>query len=238
MLHSPKVELDSKFRLSLAETDEERDRLFEFRYKIFHQTGALNTVQNGRFVDQYDALPSSFLLYVTNERNEITGSVRLTVHPPADAVTDFPPTSPELAVFPDVIARFVESGVPLAGLSRLCIDPNAGQMVAILSAVAFGATRLGFLSGCRWLFATVIKEHQDFYRRFAAIESVGTERTMPFLTSPYFLGIGNLDQMVKSCVSRMPKRIVATIEHDTNSLIEDMKDRLDLVREAKIWPQV
>jgi hypothetical protein len=149
----------STFTCSLAETPEDRDRVYRLRYLCYRRDEAIDVREDERFQDRYDAMPNHFSFLARTADEEPVGTVRISVVRP-EAGWEIAPSH---SVFGDVpafqqIARgsFVEA-------SRLCL-PQQARRDSLLRVISYMAAVADFYE-VEWLVACPRVEHSHTYEK-------------------------------------------------------------------------
>ncbi|HWC99146.1 MAG TPA: GNAT family N-acyltransferase [Candidatus Sulfopaludibacter sp.] len=143
----------------MAETPEDRDRVYRLRYLCYRRDEAIDARDDERFQDRYDSMPNHFSFLARAANDEPVGTVRISVVRP-EAGWEIAPSH---SVFGDVpafqqIARgsFVEA-------SRLCL-PQQARRDSLLRVISYMAALADFYE-VEWLVACPRVEHSHTYEK-------------------------------------------------------------------------
>lgn len=154
------------FRCSIANTPEERDRVYRLRYECYRRDGAIPPHPERRFTDSFDLAPNHFSFW----SNEPAATVRISVVRPDLGWTDAPVRHvydghPRFE--PIAAQSFVEA-------SRLCFGPLARREVFVRLVAHMAA--LAEFYGVDWLIACPRVEHVRVYERMFGFRPLAEPR--------------------------------------------------------------
>jgi hypothetical protein len=165
----------------LAATPQEKDAIYQLRYKAYVREGAIASNTSERYSDAIDEAQNGWLFGVHVD-GELASSIRLHV-----ATSDCPQL-PALNVFSDLLSPAIAMGKIVIDPTRFVADREASRRFPELCYVT---TRLAWLGSeyfnADLLLATVRLEHQAFYRRVFGHRPVCEPRHYPSLTKPISL---------------------------------------------------
>ena len=179
------LELLEKLEYRRADTEEDREEIFRFRYRCYLDEGAILPNPEERFTDHYDELGGTWLIGVYLE-GRIVASKRISV-----ATAEFPEL-PAMWAFRKEIQPLLDAGQVVIDPTRLTVDRNVSHEHPHL---AYMAARIGWMAGeyfqADTILATLRREHYAFYRRVFNAKEVCEPRYYPTLIKP--LGLVKLD---------------------------------------------
>ncbi len=164
-----------------AETAEERENIFRFRYQAYLREGAILPNYAGTFSDPYDEAENAYLfgLYLDGE---LASSIRIHVGSREH------PYFPTLEAFSDILQSEVDAGKIIIDSTRFVSDESLSRLHRGLPYVT---VRLSWMAavhfGAEHLLAAVRSEHQAFYRRVFHHRLICEARPYPKLTKPICL---------------------------------------------------
>jgi hypothetical protein len=162
----------------LAETPEEREEIYNLRYRAYLREGAIEPSADQRVTDRYDDAPNAwtFGIYL---HDELCSSVRISV------LTSEWRMSPSVEAFGDILHPRLDRGEIIIDPTRFVADPEKAKRFPELPYVTL---RLAYLA-CEFFnadigLAIVRAEHQAFYRRVFLHETLAEPRFFPGLLKP------------------------------------------------------
>ncbi|MEL6768455.1 MAG: hypothetical protein AAFP17_14840 [Pseudomonadota bacterium] len=189
--------------LGIATSEEERAAVFRLRHEAYLAIDAIEPAPDGIFRDPYDALPTTVLITVTDDR-ALAGALRFALQLPPDEQFGFVESCPEAGPFSDVVARLLADGRPLASGSRFSILPGHPRR-GVVSLLLIGAlAKLASAARAKWGISTARAAHVKFYERLMGMRPVSEERQMPFLTDRYRLLAVDVADGFETTVGAMP----------------------------------
>lgn len=175
------ISLLDQVEYRLAETEVEKEEIYNLRYRAYLNEGAIEPRADTRLADRFDELPNSwtFGIYLGGE---LTSSVRISVAAPGQSDT------PAVDAFPDLLEPELAKGKVIVDPNRFVADPVRRTKYPQLPYVTL---RLAYVA-CEHFnadigTATVRKEHQAFYRRVFLHQPLCLPRPYPTLTKPLCL---------------------------------------------------
>ena len=162
----------------LANTPEEKEEIYNLRYRAYLREGAVKESPEQRVTDQYDDLPNSwtFGVYLYGE---LYSSVRISV------LTSEWRESCCAEAFGEILDPRLDRGEVIIGPSRFVADPDK---VKRFPELPYLTLRLAYMA-CEYFnadlgLAIVRAEHQAFYRRVFLHETIAKPRMFPGLLKP------------------------------------------------------
>jgi hypothetical protein len=162
----------------LAETPEDKDRIYRLRYRAYLREGAILPSESERITDRYDDLPNNwtFGIYV---HGELYSSIRISV------LTSEWRGSPSSEMFADILHPQLDKGLTIIDPTRFVADPDKAKTFPELPYVT---VRLGWIACGHFNadigLANVRPEHRAFYRKVFLQEPLGEPRLFPGLIKP------------------------------------------------------
>lgn len=182
----------------LVQTAEQKDEVYNLRYRAYLREGAIQPSAIEQVVDQYDDAPNAwtFGVYVNGE---LYSSIRINV------ATSECRTSPSVEVFGDVLQPKLDAGLVFVDSTRFVADPDRARNCPALPYVT---VRLGSMAGvyfdADYGLAMVRPEHQAFYHRVFLHETWGEPRLYPGLIKPVGLMASHLPTVREKVLARYP----------------------------------
>ena len=182
----------------LAQTAEEKEGIYNLRYRAYLREGAVKESADQRVTDQYDDLPNSwtFGIYI---RDELFSSVRISV------LTREWRQSCSAEAFGEILFPRLDRGEIIIDPTRFVADPEKAKRFPELPYVTL---RLAYLA-CEYFnadlgLAIVRAEHQAFYRRVFMHETIAEPRFFPGLLKPVGLMAADFPAMREKVFQRYP----------------------------------
>jgi hypothetical protein len=196
----------TKFGLSLLEqvdyrlvqTAEDKERLYNLRYRAYLREGAVTESRDERVTDQFDELPNAWTFGVYFD-GTLYGSVRISI------LTSEWRQSSSAETFGDIVLPRLDRGEVIVDPSRFVADPDRARRFPELP---YMIVRLAFLA-CEYFkadlgLAIVRAEHQAFYRRVFLHETIAEPRIYPGLLKPVGLMAADFPKMRGTVFERYP----------------------------------
>jgi len=162
----------------LAETPQEKEEIYNLRYRAYLREGAVAESPAQRVTDQYDDLPNSwtFGVYI---QGDLCSSVRISVLTPEWR------ESCSAEAFGEILYPRLDRGEVIIDPARFVADPDTAGRIPELPYVTL---RLAYMA-CEYFnadlgLAIVRAEHQAFYRRVFLHETIAEPRFFPGLLKP------------------------------------------------------
>ncbi len=179
--HQSQVDLLDQVEYRLAETEVEKEEIYNLRYRAYLNEGAIEPRADQRLADRFDELPNSWTFGIFLG-GELTSSVRISVAAPSHSDT------PAVDAFPDLLEPELAKGKVIVDPNRFVADPVRRTKYPQLPYITL---RLAYVA-CEHFkadigTATVRKEHQAFYRRVFLHQPLCLPRPYPTLTKPLCL---------------------------------------------------
>lgn len=182
----------------LAQTPEEKEEIYNLRYRAYLREGAILPSADQRVTDQYDDLPNSwtFGVYV---HGELYSSIRISV------LTSVWRLSCSAEAFGEILHPRLDKGEIIVDPARFVAYPEKAKRFPELPYVTL---RLAYLA-CEYFsadlgLAIVRAEHQAFYRRVFLHETVAEPRLFPGLLKPVGLMAANFPALREKVFARYP----------------------------------
>jgi hypothetical protein len=182
----------------LAETSEEKERIYRLRYRAYLREGAIRPSDSERVTDAYDDLPNNFVfgIYI---HGELYSSIRISV------LTSEWRGSPSSEMFSDMLHPELEHGKLIIDPTRFVADSDNARRFPELPYVT---VRLGYVA-CAYFnadigLANVRPEHRAFYRKVFLQEPWGEPRLYPGLIKPVGLMAANYMEIRERVFQRFP----------------------------------
>ncbi len=159
----------------LAETSEDKDRIYRLRYRAYLREGAILPSESERVTDRYDDLPNNFTFGIFVQ-GELYSSIRISV------LTSEYRGSPSSEMFTDLLHPELDRGKVIVDPTRFVADPEKARTFPELPYVT---VRLGYVA-CGYFnadigLANVRPEHRAFYRKVFLQQPWGEPRLYPGL---------------------------------------------------------
>jgi hypothetical protein len=202
----------------LAETEADKEEIYNLRYRAYLSEGAIEPRTDQRLTDRFDELPNSWIfgVYIGGE---LTSSVRISVARPDNADT------PAVEAFPDLLDPELAKGKVIVDPNRFVADPLRRTKFPQLPYITL---RLAYVACAHFNAdigtATVRKEHQAFYRRVFLHEPLCPPRPYPTLTKPLCLMAVDYPKMREKVFQRYP--LFRSSELERRMLFERNSGRL------------
>ncbi|WFU71768.1 hypothetical protein [Bradyrhizobium sp. CB2312] len=157
----------------LIETPEERDAVYEMRYRAYLHGGLISPSDSHRIVDVYDESPNAWIFGIYLD-GELCSSLRLHV------LTSEQRMSYTSELFGDVLHPRLDRGEVFVDPARFAADPEKSQRFHELPYLTL---RLAYLACDHFKadlgLAMVRTDHQAFYRRVFLHETLTEPRPFP-----------------------------------------------------------
>lgn len=218
----------------LAETPEEKDKIYRLRYRAYLREGAILASESERVTDRYDDLPNNFIfgIYI---HGELCSSIRISVLTPEWR------GSPSSEMFSDLIHPELDRGKIVIDPTRFVADPERAKRFPELPYVT---VRLGYIACGHFNadigLANVRPEHRAFYRKVFLQEPWGEPRLYPGLIKPVGLVAAHYPSIRERVFQRFP--FMRSSAFERRMLFEPNGRKLPLTRvpsyeRASIVPQ-
>ncbi|MGV7211769.1 N-acyl amino acid synthase FeeM domain-containing protein [Bradyrhizobium sp. UFLA05-112] len=194
----PGADLLTEVDYRLAETHEEKEEIYNLRYRAYLREGAVKESPDSRVTDRYDDLPNSWTFGVYLQ-GELCSSVRISV------LTSEWRASTSTDVFPDILLPRLDRGEVMIDPTRFVADPDKAKRVPELPYLTL---RIAYMA-CEHFkadvgLAIVRAEHQAFYRRVFLHATIAEPRLVPGLTKPFGLMAADFPTFRKRVFERYP----------------------------------
>ena len=182
----------------LAETPQEKEEIYNLRYRAYLREGAVKESPEQRVTDQYDDLANSwtFGVYI---QGDLCSSVRISVLTPEWR------ESCSAEAFGEILHPRLDSGEVIIDPARFVADPDKARRIPELPYVTL---RLAYMA-CEYFnadlgLAIVRAEHQAFYRKVFLHETIAEPRFFPGLLKPVGLMAADFPAMREKVFERYP----------------------------------
>jgi N-acyl-L-homoserine lactone synthetase len=215
-----KIDLLDQVEYRLAETEVEREEIYNLRYRAYVNEGAIEARSDQRLTDRFDDLPNSWIfgIYLGGE---LTSSVRISVATPECSDT------PAVDAFADLLEPELAKGKVIVDPNRFVADPVRRTKYPQLPYITL---RLAYVAcehfGADIGTATVRKEHQAFYRRVFLHQPLCLPRPYPTLTKPLCLMAVDYPKLREKVFQRYP--LFRSTELEREMLFERLSSVVDL----------
>ena len=182
----------------LAQTPEEKEEIYNLRYRAYLREGAVKESPEQRVTDQYDDLPNSWTFGVFFH-GELYSSVRISV------LTSEWRQSCSNEAFGEILNPRLDRGEVIIDPARFVADPDR---VKRFPELPYLTLRLAYLA-CEYFsadlgLAIVRAEHQAFYRRVFLHQPLSAPREYPGLVKPICLMAVDYPAMRDKVFERYP----------------------------------
>jgi hypothetical protein len=182
----------------LAQTPEEKEEIYNLRYRAYLREGAVKESPEQRVTDQYDDLPNSWTFGVFFH-GELYSSVRISVLTPEWR------QSCSNEAFGEILNPKLDRGEIIIDPARFVADPDRIKRVPELPYLTL---RLAYMA-CEYFnadrgLAIVRAEHQAFYRKVFLHETIAEPRFFPGLLKPVGLMAADFQTMKEKVFERYP----------------------------------
>jgi hypothetical protein len=182
----------------LAEATEDKEEIYNLRYRAYLREGAIHESPLQRNTDQYDGLPNSWTFGVYF-RDELYSSVRISV------LTSEWRQSCSTEIFGEILHPRLDRGEIIIDPSRFVADPDKAKRFPELPYLTL---RVAYMA-CEYFnadlgLAIVRAEHQAFYRRVFLHETIAAPRMLPGLLKPVGLMAADFPALKEKVFERYP----------------------------------
>jgi hypothetical protein len=182
----------------LAQTPEEKEEIYNLRYRAYLREGAIRPSADERVIDQFDDAPNAWTFGVYFQ-GALHSSIRVSV------LTSEWRMSPSVELFGDVLHPELDKGLVFIDSTRFVADPEKARSFPELPYVT---VRLGSMAGVHFHadygLAIIRPEHQAFYRRVFLQETWCEPRLYPGLVKPVGLMAAHLPTVREKVLVRYP----------------------------------
>jgi hypothetical protein len=182
----------------LAETPEDKDRIYRLRYRAYLREGAILPSESERVTDRYDDLPNNFT-FAVYVQGELYSSIRISV------LTSEHRGSPSSEMFTDLLHPELDRGKVIIDPTRFVADPEKARAFPELPYVT---VRLGYIACGHFNadigLANVRPEHRAFYRKVFLQQPWGEPKLYPGLIKPVGLMAAHYPSIRKKVFQRFP----------------------------------
>lgn len=192
-----KIDLLDQVDYRLAESEVEKEEIYNLRYRAYLNEGAIEPNREHRVSDRFDNLPNSWIFGVYLD-GTLTSSLRISIASPEWTET------PSTSVFPEILTPELARGKIIVDPTRFVADPVRARLFPELPYVTL---RLAYVA-CEYFhadlgLASVRAEHQAFYKR-VFLHSISLPRDYPGLTKPICLMAIDFPSMRQKVFTRYP----------------------------------
>jgi N-acyl-L-homoserine lactone synthetase len=182
----------------LAETPEDKDRIYRLRYRAYLREGAILPSESERVTDRYDDLPNNYTFGVYVQ-DELYSSIRISV------LTSEYRGSPSSEMFTELLHPELDRGKVIIDPTRFVADPEKAKTFPELPYVT---VRLGYVACGHFNadigLANVRPEHRAFYRKVFLQEPWGEPKLYPGLIKPVGLVAAHYPSIREKVFQRFP----------------------------------
>jgi N-acyl-L-homoserine lactone synthetase len=182
----------------LALTPEDKDRIYQLRYRAYLREGAILPSATERVTDEYDDLPNSFVFGVYVQ-GELYSSIRISV------LTSEWRKSLSSDMFADLLHPELDRGKVIIDPTRFVADHEKARR---FPALPYVTVRLGYVACAHFNadigLANVRPEHRAFYRKVFLQEPWGEPRLYSGLTKPVGLVAAHYPSIRDRVFQRFP----------------------------------
>ncbi|MBV9564271.1 MAG: hypothetical protein JOY90_28095 [Bradyrhizobium sp.] len=182
----------------LANDSEEKEAIYNLRYRAYLREGAVKQSAEQRVTDRYDDLLNSWTFGI-HIRGELFSSVRISVLTPEWR------QSCSAEAFGEILMPRLDRGEVIIDPARFVADPDKARRLPELPYVTL---RLAYMA-CEYFkadlgLAIVRPEHQAFYRRVFLHETIAEPRMFPGLLKPVGLMAADFPALKEKVFARYP----------------------------------
>jgi hypothetical protein len=182
----------------LALTPQDKEEIYNLRYRAYLREGAIRPSADQRVIDQYDDLPNSWTFGVYLH-GQLYSSVRISV------LTSEWRLSCSAEAFGEILHPRLDRGEIIIDPARFVADPDKAKRFPELPYVTL---RLAYMA-CEYFnadigLAIVRAEHRAFYRRVFLHEPIAEPRFFPGLLKPVGLMAANFPALREKVFERYP----------------------------------
>jgi hypothetical protein len=201
----------------LAQTSEEKEEIYNLRYRAYLREGAVKESADQRVTDRYDDLPNSWTFGVFLF-GELHSSVRISV------LTSEWRLSCSAEAFGELLYPRLDRGEIIVDPARFVADPEKAKRLPELPYVTL---RLAYMA-CEYFnadlgLAIVRAEHQAFYRRVFMHETIAEPRFFPGLLKPVGLMAADFPALRERVFERYP--VMRSTAFERRMLFERSSER-------------
>jgi hypothetical protein len=212
----------------LARTPQEKEEIYNLRYRAYLREGAVEPSAEQRVIDQYDEA-SNVWTFGVHLFGELYSSVRISVLTPEWRM------SCSTEAFGEILYPRLDRGEVLIDPARFVADPDKSRRFPELPYVTL---RLAYMA-CEYFnadfgLAIVRPEHQAFYRRVFLHETIAEPRLFPGLLKPVGLMAADFSAMREKVFERYP--MMRSNAFERRMLFDRPGDRLPRRPNAMISP--
>ena len=194
----PRDSLLDQVDYRLAQAYEDKEEIYNLRYRAYLREGAVKESPAQRVTDQYDDLPNSWIFGVYL-MGELYSSLRISV------LTSEWRESYSAEAFGEILYPRLDRGEVIIDPTRFVADPDK---VKRFPELAYLTLRIAFMA-CEYFnadlgIASVRAEHQGFYRRVFSQATIAEPRMFPGLLKPVGLMAADFQNLKEKVSERYP----------------------------------
>lgn len=182
----------------LAETQAEKEEIYQLRYRAYTHEGAIMPNASRMLTDRFDDAPNSWIFGVYLD-GKLASSIRVSVATPDN------PLSPAVDTFGDLLEPELAQGKIIVDPNRFVAEPSRDKRYPELP---YLTVRLGYIACAHFNAdigtATVRSEHQAFYKRVFLQRALCEPRPYPTLTKPLCLMAAHYPTVRERIFERYP----------------------------------
>lgn len=162
----------SGFTIKIANTLEEREKVFRLAYQVYREKGYINENSNEWLHKPYDADPETVVFIVQDQLKNIVGSITL--------VFDDSRRLPADGIYKEELDGLRRRGKKITEISRLVISPDYRNSKKILI-LLFNYLAIYAYHVKRYddLIIEVNPRHKEYYKSILCFEEFGSEKPCP-----------------------------------------------------------
>jgi hypothetical protein len=213
----------------LAETAEDKDKIYHLRYRAYLREGAILPSESERVTDRYDDAPNAWTFGIYLD-GELYSAIRISV------LTSEWRGSPSSEMFGDILHPELDRGRIIIDPTRFVADPDKAKRFPELPYVT---VRLGWIACGHFNadigLANVRPEHRAFYRKVFLQQPLGEPRLFPGLLKPVGLMAANYPEIREKVFQRFPYMRSSAFER--RMLFQRSAERVSSLPGAAVAPR-
>lgn len=182
----------------LAVTNEEKEKIYKFRYHSYLREKSINSDASERFTDDYDDMDNCWNFGIEYQ-NKLASSIRIHL------VSKENPKSPSLDVFPDVVGPMLEDGYRVIDPTKMVSDSSATNYFPVMPFLAF---RLACMASdyleADYCLISIFESHAAFYERIFGLKPICDPRPYPQFNSRVCLMCANVSTLWDGLIAQYP----------------------------------
>lgn len=160
------------FSIKVANTLEEREAVFLLGYQIYLDKGYIKSNTRKYLIQNYDFDSETVILIVQDQNKKIAGSITI--------VFDGSSQLPSESIYQDEICSLRSSGIRMAEISRLIINPDFRNFKEILVLLFnYLAIYIHHVMHYGGFVIQVNPRHKNYYKSLLEFEEIGAEKPYP-----------------------------------------------------------